>query len=51
VGEGAEAVIAGIDFLRDVNLGMEVKLSGNVVVIGGNVPISAARNLAQFSIT
>lgn len=43
-GEDAEGVIAGIDFLRDVNLCKEVKLSGNVVIIGGgNVAIDVAR--------
>lgn len=43
-GEDAEGVIAGVDFLRNVNLGKEAKLSGNVVVIGGgNVAIDVAR--------
>ena len=43
-GEDSEGVIAGIDFLRDVNLGKEVKLPGKVVVIGGgNVAIDVAR--------
>ena len=43
-GEDAEGVIAGVDFLRDVNLGKEAKLSGNVIVIGGgNVAIDVAR--------
>ena len=47
-GEDAEGVIAGVDFVRNVNLGEEVKLSGNVVVIGGgNVAIDVARNATR----
>ncbi|NCC87196.1 MAG: FAD-dependent oxidoreductase, partial [Clostridia bacterium] len=43
-GEDSEGVIAGVDLLRNVNLGNEVKLDGNVVVIGGgNVAIDVAR--------
>ncbi len=43
-GEDAEGVIAGVDFLRDVNLGKDTKVSGKVVVIGGgNVAIDVAR--------
>ncbi|MGI6267614.1 MAG: FAD-dependent oxidoreductase [Acutalibacteraceae bacterium] len=43
-GEDAQGVFAGVDFLRSVNLGEEIKLSGNVVVIGGgNVAIDVAR--------
>lgn len=43
-GEDAQGVIAGVDFLRSVNLGEDVKLKGNVVVIGGgNVAIDVAR--------
>jgi NADPH-dependent glutamate synthase beta subunit-like oxidoreductase/Na+-translocating ferredoxin:NAD+ oxidoreductase RNF subunit RnfB len=43
-GEDAEGVITGVDFLRNVNLGEDVKLKGNVVVIGGgNVAIDVAR--------
>ena len=43
-GENAEGVLAGVDFLRKVNLGEDVKLKGNVVVIGGgNVAIDVAR--------
>lgn len=42
--EDAEGVITGVDFLRNVNLGEDVKLKGNVVVIGGgNVAIDVAR--------
>ena len=33
-GEDSEGVIAGIDFLRKLNLTGEYKLSGKVVVIG-----------------
>jgi len=47
-GEENEAVIGGIQFLRDVNLGKEVKLSGDVVVIGGgNVAIDVARTATR----
>ena len=43
-GEDARGVIAGVDFLRDVNLGKSVNLEGNVIVIGGgNVAIDVAR--------
>ncbi len=43
-GEDAKGVIAGVDFLRNVNLGNVTKLSGKVVVIGGgNVAIDVAR--------
>jgi len=47
-GENAEGVIAGVNFLRDVNLGKEVKLKGNVIVIGGgNVAIDVARTAVR----
>lgn len=43
-GEDSEGVMAGIDFLRRVNLGGVNKLSGKVVVIGGgNVACDVAR--------
>jgi len=43
-GEDNVSVIGGIEFLRDVSLGKDVKLSGDVVVIGGgNVAIDVAR--------
>ncbi len=43
-GEDAEGVIAGVDFLRNVNLGNDTKLKGKVIVIGGgNVAIDVAR--------
>jgi len=47
-GEEADGVIAGIDFLRNVNLGKDVKLKGKVVVIGGgNVAIDVARTAVR----
>lgn len=49
-GEDAENVIAGVDFLRDVNLGKGQTLSGNVVVIGGgNVAVDVARTAIRQS--
>ena len=43
-GEDLPNVINGVDFLRNVNLGKDAKLSGKVVVIGGgNVAIDVAR--------
>ncbi|KLE15548.1 FAD-dependent oxidoreductase [Clostridium sp. C8] len=47
-GEESEGVITGVDFLRSVNLGKDVNLKGNVVVIGGgNVAIDVARTAAR----
>ncbi len=47
-GEEAEGVVTGVDFLRNVNLGNDVKLEGNVVVIGGgNVAIDVARTAGR----
>jgi NADPH-dependent glutamate synthase beta subunit-like oxidoreductase len=47
-GEDSEGVVAGIDFLREVNLGNDIKLEGNVVVIGGgNVAIDVARTATR----
>ena len=47
-GEDAQGVIPGVKFVRDVNLGEKVNLSGNVVVIGGgNVAIDVARNATR----
>lgn len=47
-GEDAEGVIAGVDFLRNVNLGANVRLNGNVIVIGGgNVAIDVARTAVR----
>ena len=43
-GEDNESVIAGVEYLRDVNLGKDIKTPGTVVVIGGgNVAIDVAR--------
>ncbi|MEW6443749.1 MAG: FAD-dependent oxidoreductase [bacterium] len=43
-GEEAQGVVPGVEFLRDLNSGKEVKLRGRVAVIGGgNVAIDAAR--------
>ncbi len=48
-GEDAKGVIYGVDFLRDVNLGKEIRIKGNVIVIGGgNVAIDVARSAARF---
>jgi len=47
-GEEAEGVIAGIDFLRKVNLGNIQRLEGNTIVIGGgNVAIDVARTAVR----
>lgn len=47
-GEDVQNAAAGVDFLRRVNLGEDVKLSGNVVVIGGgNVAIDVARTASR----
>jgi NADPH-dependent glutamate synthase beta subunit-like oxidoreductase/NAD-dependent dihydropyrimidine dehydrogenase PreA subunit len=47
-GEDADGVITGVDFLRDVNLGNDIKLDENVVVIGGgNVAIDVARTATR----
>lgn len=43
-GEDAQGVVPGVTFLRDVNLGKDVKLTGKTLVIGGgNVAIDVAR--------
>lgn len=48
-GENAKGVITGVDFLRSVNLGEDLKLNGNVVVIGGgNVAIDVARTAERI---
>lgn len=48
-GEDAEGVMTGVDFLRKVNLGEELKLKGRVIVIGGgNVAIDVARTAARI---
>ena len=47
-GEDTEGVIAGVEFLRNVSLGKDSKLSGNVIVIGGgNVAIDVARTATR----
>lgn len=47
-GEEAEGVLTGVDFLREVNLGNNINLQGNTVVIGGgNVAIDVARTAAR----
>ena len=47
-GESAEGVVAGVEFLRRVNLGQAVQLPENVVVIGGgNVAIDVARTAVR----
>lgn len=47
-GEETEGVLSGIDFVRRVNLGEDITLSGKVVVIGGgNVAIDVARTAAR----
>jgi len=47
-GEEAEGVYSGVDFVRRINLGEKVKLSGKVVVIGGgNVAIDVARSAVR----
>lgn len=47
-GEEAEGVITGVEFLRKVNLGEEVKLEGETIVIGGgNVAIDVARTAVR----
>ena len=49
-GEDHQDVIAGVDYLKDVNLGKDVKTEGNVVVIGGgNVAIDVARTALRTS--
>jgi heterodisulfide reductase subunit A len=44
-GEDAEGVLFGVDFLREINLGKEVRVGKKVIVIGGgNVAIDVARS-------
>ena len=46
--EDAKGVIAGVEFLRDVNLGKKSVLHGKVIVIGGgNVAIDVARTAVR----
>ena len=47
-GEDARGVISGVDFVRQINLGEKVSLSGKVLVIGGgNVAIDVARSAVR----
>ncbi|HVN70717.1 MAG TPA: FAD-dependent oxidoreductase, partial [Desulfomonilia bacterium] len=49
-GEDSEGVIAGVEFLRSVNLGQKVELKGKVIVIGGgNVAVDVARTAVRVS--
>lgn len=51
-GEDVENVITGIDFMRDTNLGKDLKLEGDVIVIGGgNVAIDVARTATRVGDT
>ena len=48
-GEEMKGVYHGLDFLRDVNLGNEVKIKGTVAIIGGgNTAIDAARTALRL---
>ncbi len=48
-GEEAEAVLSGVDFLRDINLGKKANVEGKVIVIGGgNVAIDVARTAVRL---
>ncbi|WP_300386549.1 FAD-dependent oxidoreductase [Clostridium sp.] len=47
-GEDAEGVTTGVEFLRDVSLGNDIRLEGNTIVIGGgNVAIDVARTATR----
>lgn len=47
-GEDARGVIAGVDFLRRINLGETLDMGGKVIVIGGgNVAIDVARSAVR----
>jgi NADPH-dependent glutamate synthase beta subunit-like oxidoreductase len=48
-GETSEGAMTGVEFLRRVNLGEDLKLSGRVIVIGGgNVAIDVARTAERI---
>lgn len=48
-GEDAEGVITGVEFLRKVNLGEDLKIEGETIVIGGgNVAIDVARTATRI---
>ncbi len=47
-GEDVKQVVAGVEFLRRVNLGEDVRLEGSTVVIGGgNVAVDVARTAVR----
>ena len=49
LGEDAHGVMSGVEFLRLLNLGVDVKLGGKVAVIGGgNVAIDVARSAIRL---
>ncbi|NFV14072.1 FAD-dependent oxidoreductase [Clostridium sporogenes] len=48
-GEEAEGVMTGVDFLRKINLGEDLKMDEEVIVIGGgNVAIDVARTTERI---
>ena len=48
-GEDLKGVYHGLDFLRDVNLGRDVKAGGSVAIIGGgNTAVDAARTAMRL---
>ncbi len=48
-GDDAAGVIGGVDFLKDINKGNDVKLSGKVVVIGGgSIGSDVARTAKRY---
>jgi NADPH-dependent glutamate synthase beta subunit-like oxidoreductase len=48
-GEDAQGVISGIEFLRDVALGKEIRLGAKIVVVGGgNVAVDVARTVKRM---
>ncbi|MFA5078942.1 MAG: FAD-dependent oxidoreductase, partial [Dehalococcoidia bacterium] len=50
-GENDEAVLNGIDFLRDINLGMKMNLGDRVLVVGGgNAAIDSARTATRLGV-
>ncbi|HKL85677.1 MAG TPA: FAD-dependent oxidoreductase, partial [Treponemataceae bacterium] len=47
-GEDAQGVFTGVEFILSVNLGEDIQLSGNAIVIGGgNVAIDVARSATR----
>ena len=48
-GENADGVIHGVDFLREISLGKEMKAKGKVAIIGGgDVAIDSARSALRL---